>query len=100
MRGLHLFGRPLVRLLRALPDRFAIPVELVPPDSTALVDCHYSPPFFVCFLALPLGRPPFLPHSDSSSFECLLARAFPPSAPVRWKYFSTSFGILVGMAEL
>jgi hypothetical protein len=40
MRGLYLLSDPLVRLLRALPDRHAVLGEPVPPDATAFVDRH------------------------------------------------------------
>jgi hypothetical protein len=50
------------------PDRFTVPVELVPPDISALVDRHYLPPFFAACCPLPLGRPPFCaiiaPHTS------------------------------------
>jgi hypothetical protein len=57
-----------------------------------LPSCYFAP--FVRFM-LPLGRPPFLPQADNSSFVCFAARALPPSDPVCWKYFSTDSGIFV-----
>jgi hypothetical protein len=53
--------------------------------------------FFGCFSLLPFGRPPIFAQAESSCLECLSARAFPPAAPVRWKYLSTSFGIFVAI---
>src|SRR5579864_7207256 len=44
--------------LRGLANPLASQNELIPPLSTTFVYCHYLPPFFVCFLPLPFGRPP------------------------------------------
>jgi hypothetical protein len=46
------------------------------------INSHYLPPFLDCFLVLPLGRPPSLPHSLSCFAECFAARVLPPIAPV------------------
>jgi hypothetical protein len=51
LRRLDLLGDALVRLLRAFPDRFTVPVEFVPPDFPALVDGRltiFSSPGFSC----------------------------------------------------
>ena len=45
-------------------------------------------------LTLPFGRPPFLPHLESSSGVCFAARVLPPIAPVLRKYSITSSGML------
>src|SRR5471030_1980061 len=89
----HLFGHPLVGLLRALPYRVTIPGELVPPVFALrlFVDRHHLPPF--AFLPLPFGRPPILPHSLNCRLECFLARALPPMEPVLRKYSITLSGM-------
>src|SRR5439155_27230450 len=86
----------LVGLFGALPNGLAVPVELVPPviGSLLLVDRHYLPPFFACFLASSLrGLPPSLPHSRSWAFEYRAARFLPPIEPVRRKYSFTASGM-------
>src|SRR5262249_6312329 len=93
MRRLNLLGSPFVRLLCALPDRFTVPVEFVPPTFSALIDSHHLPPFCAGFLPLSVGRPPNLAHSLSCQSECFLARVLPPIAPVLRKYSITSSGM-------
>src|SRR5471030_1490957 len=87
---------PVCWLLRALPYRFAVPGEFVPPVFAfrLFVDRHHLPPFLTWFpFVLPFGRPPILPHSLNCRLECFLARALPPIAPVLRKYSITLSGI-------
>jgi hypothetical protein len=46
VRRLDLLSDSFIRLLSALPDRFPVPYESIPPDAAAFVDCHcYAPAF-------------------------------------------------------
>jgi hypothetical protein len=53
--------------LCGFPDTLACENELIPPHTTAFVECHHCPPFFACFLPVPFGRPPRLPFSRAIS---------------------------------
>jgi hypothetical protein len=74
---LDLFGGPLVGLLRAFPDRFAMPVEFVPPNASTLVDRHLLAAFLRLFLSASSRTTTFPTHFAQLSFRVLLRTFFP-----------------------
>src|SRR6266481_2594166 len=80
MRCFHLPCYFVVSLFRRFADKFPLPHELVPANIPSFVNAHCLPRFDCCFLPLPFGLPPSLPHSriletNSRLPHCLILAA-------------------------
>jgi hypothetical protein len=112
MRGFNVAGDLIVSLLCGLADGLSLPHEFVPINAAraalaaptarlvrahfvaaAFVDTDFTPRFDRCFLPLPIGRPPSLPHSrilaTNSRLPHRLIRTCALRRPIRLAAFFT-----------